>query len=157
MTHKYNIVGESPRRVPVETLVFSGNLFFRRSANICHRNNHEKGQTCLANRMEYSTTHHRLLGKSFHNVYFFQQILWGILWYHVKCHDFPHICLHLRDLYHGTTYYFAMQNQATLAWYLHTSIILLLVSKYLYTRCRHMSINWGIQHLLSLVESMGIS
>jgi uncharacterized protein (DUF1697 family) len=55
MTHKYNIVGESPRRVPVETLVFSGNLFFRRSANICHRNNHEKGQTCLANRMEYST------------------------------------------------------------------------------------------------------
>jgi hypothetical protein len=20
---------------------------------------------------------------------------------HVKCHDFPHICLHLRDLYHG--------------------------------------------------------
>jgi len=34
---------------------------------------------------------------------------------HVKCHDFPHICLHLRDLYHGRTYYFAMQNQATLA------------------------------------------
>ena len=71
MTHKYNILGESSRRIPTETLVFSGNLFFRWSANICHRNNHEKGQTCLANRMEYSTTHHRLLSKSFHNVYNF--------------------------------------------------------------------------------------
>jgi len=77
---------------------------------------------------------------------------------HVKCHDFPHICLHLRDLYHGRTYYFAMQNQATLAWYLHTtSIILLLVSKDLYTKCGHMSIKWGIQHLLRLEESMGVN
>ena len=162
MTHKYNILGESSRRIPMETLVFSGNLFFRWSANICHRNNHEKGQTCLANRMEYSTTHHRLLSKSFHNVYnfiFFPANKYCEEYFdHVKCHDFPHICLHLRDLYHGRTYYFAMQNQATLAWYLHTtSIILLLVSKDLYTKCGHMSIKWGIQHLLRLEESIGIS